>query len=320
MDDPDLFTAADDSLHTPSDNFYETETYWFSFFVPERAIGGWLYASVRQNAGVTAGGMWLWDATSALPWELPFYQNFDHLKPPRETAPGRIEFPIGLSVQVVEPGRSYDLVFDDRDRVEVKLRFESTYAPVPLRSGAPPYPRASHFDQTGRTYGTVVLDGERIDVDCYAMRDRSWGPRYERGYRRVGYTWASSADLSLLTYTAPDGSPTGGEHIHSGYVRRGTGPDAVSQVTDGRRTVKRDPEQGWITGIDMEFVDAVGRRTTASAETLSRMVLPGSTSICVNTSLRWTVTDHTGETVVLDGEDQDVWPIAEWRLLRSPKQ
>jgi hypothetical protein len=26
------------------------------------------------------------------------------------------------------------------------------------------------------------------------MRDHSWGPRYERGYHRVGYSWAASAD------------------------------------------------------------------------------------------------------------------------------
>ena len=49
------FTAADDGLHPPSDNFYETETFWFSFFVPDRALGAWLYASVRPNAGLTAG-------------------------------------------------------------------------------------------------------------------------------------------------------------------------------------------------------------------------------------------------------------------------
>jgi hypothetical protein len=36
------FTAVDDDLHVPSTDFYETETFWFSFFVPERALGAWL--------------------------------------------------------------------------------------------------------------------------------------------------------------------------------------------------------------------------------------------------------------------------------------
>jgi len=58
------FGPADDMLHPPGESHYETETFWFSFFAPERAIGGWVYASVRQNAGVTAGGMWLWDGST----------------------------------------------------------------------------------------------------------------------------------------------------------------------------------------------------------------------------------------------------------------
>jgi hypothetical protein len=313
----DHFTSADDGLHKPSDNFYETETYWFSFFVPQRRVGAWLYASVRANAGVTGGGLWIWDDQASSPWDLPFYENFQHLKLPRQTAPDRLDFPTGMSVEVREPGMSYDLAYDDRDRITVALRFDALEPAVPLRPGAPPYPKASHYDQTGHVTGQVVLDGERIDVDCYAMRDRSWGPRYERGYRRVGYSWAASADLSLLTYTSPT-SPGGNpgdstpELVHSGYIRRGAD---VAQISGGRRTVKRDPEHGWLTGIVLEITDERGRTTTATAEGLSRMVLPIASAICINTSLRWTINDGTAAAAV-DGEDQDVWPIKEWRRLR----
>jgi hypothetical protein len=183
---------------------------------------------------------------------------------------------------------------------------------VPLRTGAPPYPKASHYDQTGHVTGHLLLDGERIDVDCYAMRDRSWGPRYERGYRRVGYTWAASPELSLLSYTAPDSGPGGAEpeHVYAGYVRR---DNETARIVDGRRVVKRDPVHGWVTGIDLEVIDEHGRTTSGHAESASRMILPGSTSVCVNTALRWTL---DGRPVA--GEDQDVWPIKEWRLLRRP--
>jgi hypothetical protein len=306
----DHFTAADDRLHEPSGNFYETETYWFSFFVPQRRIGGWLYASVRANAGVTGGGLWMWDDRASTPWEVPFYENFQHLKLPRQTGPNRLDFPTGMSVQVREPGTSYDLAYDDRDRITVALRFDALEPPVPLRPGAPPYPKASHYDQTGHVTGQVVLDGERIDVDCYAMRDRSWGPRYERGYRRVGYSWAASAELSLLTYTSPGGGTP--ELVHSGYIRRGAD---VAQISGGRRTVQRDPEHGWLTGIALEITDEHGRTITATAEGLSRMVLPSASAICINTSLRWTINDGAATTAV-DGEDQDVWPVKEWRRRR----
>ncbi len=31
-----------------------------------------------------------------------------------------------------------------------------------------------HLDQFGRVTGTLVLHGEEIPIDCYAMRDHSW--------------------------------------------------------------------------------------------------------------------------------------------------
>jgi len=314
----DAFTAADDDLHPSSDNFYETETYWFSFFVPERRLGGWLYASVRKTVGETAGGMWIWDDTAALPWEVPFYQSFDHAKAPKTLAPGHLEFPTGMSVKALEPGMVYELAYDDRDRAKVALRFEGVEAPVPLRRGAPPFTKASHFDQAGRVTGTIELDGERIPVDCIAFRDRSWGPRPERGYRRIGYTWAASEDVTLVTYTDPDGDDVRGtEIVHAGYVRRGKGNGAVSRLAGGNRAVERDPEHGWITGISTSVTDEAGRRVTATATALSRMILPGATSICINTSLRWTITDEAGGTVEVDGEDQDVWPVNAWRVLRA---
>jgi hypothetical protein len=304
--DGDGFTAADDGLHAPSGNFYETETFWFSFFVPERALGAWLYASVRQNAGVTAGGLWIWDDAGPNPWDAPFYENFSHLKPPTDKGSGRLEFPTGMSIDVREPGMSYGVGYDDRDRVRVDLGFEALERPVPLRSGAPPYPKASHYDQTGRVTGAVVLDGERIDVDCYAMRDRSWGPRTERGYQRVGYTWAAGSETSLLTFTTPGNEAE--EAVHSGYVRR---DGELAQIAGGTRVVRRDPAEGWVTGIDVEVVDELGRTTRGHAEAVSRLVLPGSTTVCTNTALRWTVDGQD-----LHGEDQDVWPLRELRSLR----
>jgi hypothetical protein len=154
--------------------------------------------------------------------------------------------------------------------------------------------------------GTVVLDGERIDVDCCAMRDRSWGPRTERGYRRVGCTWAAAPELSLLTFTAPGVGDR--EDVHAGYVRR---DGRLSRITGGSRAVTRDPADGWVTALDLEVVDELGRTTTGRAQAVSRLVLPSSTSLCTNTALRWTV-----DGLDLHGEDQDVWPLTEWRAFR----
>jgi hypothetical protein len=303
-----VFGPQDDALHTPGNSHYETETFWFSFFVPERGIGGWIYASVRQNAGVTAGGMWLWGKETPHPVESPFYEYFAHLKLPVERGPERVAFPTGMTVEVREPLISYDVGYDDRDRIHAQLRFEALEPPVPLRTGEPPYPAAHHFDQTGHVTGTITLDSESIPVDCYAMRDRSWGPRPERGYRPVGYTWAAGPDASLLTYTAPSGDDAV-EHIYSGYLRRA---DRTSRLVDGTRCVTRDPGEGWVTGIDIDAVTEDGDQVTGHARGISRLLLSISNHICACTLLAW---DLDGEQ--LAGEDQDVWPIHEWSALRA---
>jgi hypothetical protein len=299
--DSSQFTEVDDGLHELS-GFYDNETFWFSFFVPERSIGGWLYTTIRPVAGVSGGGAWIWDASAVNPWSIPFFEQFSALKLPTGTTPGRLAFPNGVTVVRREPLLSYDLEYDDRKRLRVALQFDAVEPPVPLLTGAPPYPAAHHFDQIGHVTGTIELDGETIPVDCFAMRDRSWGRRNERGYRRVGYTWAGDTDLSLLTYTSPTADS---DDVHTGYLRR---DGQIGRLVGGRRVVTRDPESGWVTAIEIDAEDELGRTVHAEAEASSRMILPGSTTICINSVLRYTIDDR-----VVHGEDQDVWPIDEWR-------
>jgi hypothetical protein len=302
MPSGDEFAADDDGPHARSGSFYDTETFWYSFFVPERALGGWIYTSVRPAAAVCAGGAWIWDHSATEPWKIPFYENFSWLRlGAQPEAPAHLTFPTGTRITVREPLMSYELAHDDRDRLRIDLCFEALEAPVPLRSGAPPYPKAHHFDQTGHVTGTIVLDGESIPVDCYAMRDRSWGPRPERGYRRIGYVWAASPDTTFLTYSLPT---VDADDIHTGYLRVG---ERVARIVSGRRLVERDPVENWVTAMTVEAVDEFGRELHAEGRALSRLVLPGSTSICINTSMEWTIDRAT-----VHGEDQDVWPMKEF--------
>ena len=299
------FTSADDGLHEPSGSFYENETFWYSFFVPERRLGGWLYTGVRQNAGVTHGGLWIWDDSGHLPWTTRFYEGFAHLKTP-PSGSGDLSFATGMTIKVREPLMSYDLGYDDRDRVKVALRFDAVEEPVALRHGTPPYPKASHFDQMGRVTGEIILDGERVDVDCVAIRDRSWGPRPERGSQRVGYAWGGSENTSFLTYSAPTATS---DDVHSGYLRR---EGDIRYIVRGQRSISRDPETLLPRMITVQAEDEDGRQITARGQALSHLILPGATVMTVCTALSWTV---DGQTIV--GEDQDVWPIKEWRSLAN---
>ena len=68
--------------------------------------------------------------------------------------------------------------------------------------------------------------------------------------------------------------------------------------------MERDPNQGWITRVTIDAVDAVGRRLLAVGEPVSRMFINRHTFIDINSLVRW---DVGGETAW--GEDQDMWPV-----------
>lgn len=266
-------SPADDGLHPSAGEFYQHESFWNAFHVPDRLLSGWLYPAVRPVTGVTSGGMWIWDERSPEPWAARFYENFTHLKFPAEASARRIVFPTGMAITTREPLADYDVTYDDRAGTGVDLRFEATEPPQV--SGAAPYTHAGHLDQSGHATGDLRLDGEHITVDCHAMRDRSWGPRPERGWRRMNYTWLAGPGCSALAYSTPDGD---GERLHAGYVRRG---QAAVLLVGGERHTERDPVHGWVSALELTKIlgevgelgsVAAGSFEAARAKALTRMV------------------------------------------------
>jgi len=297
---PVAFTADDDRFHTAelSDRWWETETSWFSFHVAERRLGGWLYTMVRPNIGTVAGGVWVWDDTAALPWEVPYSANYSALQLPAGQDLDDITLPTGVSIKVVEPTMGYDLGYADGERLSLALRFHGVMAPMPLTAVGSTFGSAHHFDQIGRVTGHLVLHGERIDVDCLAVRDRTWGPRPENRPRQAAYvTGAASDDHGFLAVT--NGGADGGP-VAYGFLRRDGRNVALAS---GERAVARDPATGWVSEIRLEAVDAEGRALSAQGRPVSRIVINRHTFIDVNSLIEWSI---DGETAW--GEDQDMWP------------
>ena len=295
------FTAADDGFHfgQMSDRWWETETAWFSFCHPERTLGGWLYTLVRPNIGTVAGGAWVWDASAWLPWDVLYSANHSALRLPRDQDLDDIVLPTGVSIRVVEPTRSYDLGYDDGDRLRARLRFDGVMPPEPLTAVGSTFGSAHHFDQLGRVTGHLVLHGERIDIDCLAWRDRTWGPRAESRPRQAAYvTGAASPDHGFLavTNTQPDGDP-----VAYGFLRR---DGRTANLRHGQREVRRDHLEGSILEVVIDAVDEEGRSLRAVGTPVSRMIINRHTFIDINSLVRW---DLDGEEAW--GEDQDMWPV-----------
>lgn len=300
------FRPEDDRLHPPGPTADWTETTWWSFNVPERDLAGWLYAQIRPNLGTVAGGAFVYDPSAHVPWELPYNAWFSHHRVPEPLDLMDVTFRSGVSVRCVEPGMRYELGyrFRDHETFAAALEFEGLTPPVPHVQGAPPFTGSSHYDQHGRVRGTLQLRGERIEVDCIAVRDRSWGRRPELVGRRgrLSYAFgATSPDEAFLVFCVPDGDHLGDDETStSGYLLR---DGVVGRIERVRRRVTRDPAHGGVASIELDGVDTDGRSFRADGSARSRMFLTGN-SVCVNTFVRWDVAGRVGW-----GEDQDVWPV-----------
>ena len=315
----DLLTAEDDAFHPPNafDDLFQSsnmrwfhETAWFWWFVPEHRIGGWFYNWVRPHVGTSGGGAWVWDDSTYFHLEVPYYACYHNLALPGGADLRDFTFPSGVSVKCLEPLTRYHLGFADRDLIAIDLDFDAVMPPwVGAPVGDPP--SAIHLDQVGRVTGTMALGGTTYDVDCLAIRDRTWSPRPERWKDgRIGYCNACNDDVAFLASSAAGMRGEEHERIHSGYfVKDGR----RAALVDGTRVLERDPEHGFLRTITVEAVDRDGRRLTATGEALSRMAMPipGVHGVVWTSLVDWKIDGQQAW-----GEDQDAWPIQGWSAFR----
>jgi len=314
------FGPEDDDFHDEvlTDRWWETETCWFSWNVPERHMGGWTYCQARPNANVCNGGAWVWDDTGSYSWELPYHAHYQGLQlPARSVRDLRdFEWPTGVRVTALEPLMKYRIRYEDAGSLELDLLFDAIMAPNPHPIGVAPFFKGRHFDQPGHLTGVVVLRGEEIAVDCYSTRDRSWGPRpagppKKRGdgsapltrFGGIGYCFgAAGPSDAWLVYSTPG---TDGDRVSCGFLLRG---GRYGHVLAGERHLRFDPGTGWPTHMEIEAVDDLGRELRVHGEAVSRhwRGLGG------DTLFRWNWDDVTGW-----GEDQSYFSRQAWEANTS---
>lgn len=300
------FGPEDDSFHELGDRWWATETAWFSFHHAQRRLGGWLYTLARPNIGTVQGGAWVWDADAWAPWEIRYCANHSSKRLEPGTDLRHATLATGVTIQVLEPLRSYRIGYSEPGRFEAELRFDAIMDPFPFASGEPPFLSASHFDQTGRVTGRVVLDGEPIDIDCFSVRDRSWGPRPEHRPQRLSYCFGTTSPESAFFATSrprPDH-----DLISHGYLIR---DGRLARIVGGERRVERDPVTGWVTRETIAGRDESGREFHAAGTPVSRVAVNRHLAVTWTYLTRW---DLDGEQAW--GEDQDMWPVEQWSRFR----
>lgn len=309
---------ADDDFHPAGPDHWWTETCWFSFTVPERDWMAYLYCWNRPNVACSGGGVILWDAHGEAPWEVPYY-DYQFNLPPAKGDMRDLVWPNGVGVKCLRPLSRYAIRYARPGALELEAEFDGVMDAVLTNS---------HIDQVGRVTGEVVLRGERVAIDCLAMRDRSWGPRSDLTGMgvRVGYCYGTaSAKTGFLLFTditAEGGVPSGaGAGRGGGAERDEMGRRYGYVIRDGRRsdlvraTRRVERDAGRPKRIEIEGLDRDGRPVAITGECRNRFAFaPYPGMFCWLSLVRW---EMDGE--VAWGENQDVWPPGAWRAARAQR-
>jgi hypothetical protein len=298
-------TAADDGLHAPPthDDPMWTESYYFGFDLEERKLSLAAYPLFRQNLGIWSLAFHLWDHTAYTPWELPYSKFLWHLKLP-ETADLRDFDQAGLRYKTLEPLQRYLVAYHDPGRVSMELEFDAIDKPYASWTQVDKHSQASgkgHFDQDCRVRGELVLNGERIRIDTFGHRDRSWYSRPDIGARRsVSISFGLSETEQFLVMrprmVSSDASPEDGV---GGYiVRDGIRANIRSAV---RRVPVRFETRAQV--IELEATDELGRTIEARGRVNNTLAFNTSPPI-----LAWfsQVSWQTAGGAML-GEDQETY-------------
>lgn len=186
-------------LAQPSHEYYQTgwtnpadsvsQTWYWGFNVPDAAINCFAYCWTHPNLDVVTTGLMIYKGFKPHPLacELFDIRAFNKLAPIVGDG-SLIQVPNGMKVEVIEPLQHIRLTYADPAR--------ETSVNVDIRATAPPLMRSNnqHFEQVMKVTGDLILRSERYKVDCYNVRDRSWGePRPEDHAPLPPYTWVTGA-------------------------------------------------------------------------------------------------------------------------------
>jgi hypothetical protein len=247
-----------------------TETWYWNFHVPEEAINCFAYCWIHPNLKVATGGLLIFQGLKHHHLECELFDMYDFMSS-SVVGDGRdFTLPNSMRINVVEPLEHIQFSFDDPAR---ETKFD-----VDLRAVDVPIMRANnqHFEQVMHATGKLRLRGKDYNVDCYPVRDRSWGElRPEVAVHSPPYTWVTGS-------FGPDFSFNVGSHDDPGLD-----PD----WKDLFETPERIFKDGWVV-VNGE------QRRVVSARKITRRDLP----LCRPLTHSYEFTDSAGEHYEMTGK------------------
>ncbi|MFY9328090.1 MAG: hypothetical protein WAO76_08750 [Georgfuchsia sp.] len=308
VDDFGVVTDADDYFHPLDSNppgANVTETYFFAFSVPEERIHSFLYLTMRPNLGVLGGGVHVFQGHKSHYLASECYNWLDNLDTSHINRDnGTVTLPSGFVLKINKPFHEHELSFEDKYADNRFHLFQRAAMPPAVRGGN------KHIEQNMKVEGELVLRGKKYRVDCYSVRDRSWGEHRPEAPMHVSpYTWITvgSADFAMniasfddmSQYPEQDGSiiiPP--RLLTDGWVYRDKALTRIVSCT--RKTIRSDqlvPQEHII-----EATDKLGRNYKLHGKTVaSSLVVARKNALLQHALMKWDVNG-----VARWGESQDL--------------
>lgn len=174
-----------------------TETQYYGFYVPEADLHCFTWVWYHPNLNALESGTMAWRGFKPINLACELF-DFRGFMSGEVFAKTFTDFTLdsGLSITMTEPGKTWRLRYEDKERGN---GFDVVQQAVtePLV-----WPTSNHFEQTMHCTGRITLRGEAHAVDCYSVRDRSFGEyRLEDPMGIPPNSWTTGAFGPDLSFT-----------------------------------------------------------------------------------------------------------------------
>ena len=292
-----------------SDSPYWNESVWFSVSIRERRIHGMIQYYFRPNMGMLNGGPVLWDPSGQFQWNCLYY-NWSHLQAmPQVNGKFDMQARNSLAVRMVEPLKCYSIQYD-KEGFKLDLIWEAGGPCHELVTGDPGQKATAgfHIEQPGRMTGLIRRHGEEFRVDCFSMRDTSYGAREYESLASGGYFWgiAEHSSFHALCMTTGDGLGREANCI-GGYIMQ---DGEMASMASGKRTVLEFGQFG-PSKVLFEGTDKLGRSMRATGTIDPGLVFTGYTDHTVV----WSLAEWDWDGVTHWGDNQEFKPAEPFRQI-----
>jgi hypothetical protein len=292
------------------DNPYWNESVWFSFSIPERRIHGSIQYYFRPNMGMLNGGPNMWDPTHPFQWNALYY-NWSHLQAlPAGAKKFDMQARNSLRVKMLEPLQRYKIDYD-KEGFEMDLVWEAIGPCHELHTGDPGQQATAkfHIEQPGRMKGMIRRHGEEYPIDCFSMRDTSYGAREYESLASGGYFWGISAG-SAFHALCMDVPGTGGREAKciGGFIWK---DGQLGSLVSGKREVLAFDEFGGAASVVFEASDKLGRTMRVKGTIDPGLIFTGYTDHTV----QWSLAEWDWDGVTHWGDNQEFMPAEPFRRI-----